>query len=515
MIYFKVEGDMKRNMLDFLAGPAGRLTSLGRPDQVPLQDALDLPQRDEVWECTDRRARAWITPRDREPYRPYMILTVSRTGRVRGSEIVEDAPTTAQVVNALAKAMLYPAPGAGARYRPTVVYVDNEVLTRALAPELKEIGVRCEFRHTLREAERALRALADFMGYEDAIPGLLEVPGVTPFMAKGLFEAAAFFFRETPWRWIDDGQPIEIHYPVDSQPRYAVVMGHGGQAYGLAIYNSTDVLYETYAGTPPDQLIGREVWTALLFGEAHEMPFDDLDAIEAYDWPVAGTYAYPLLLQMGLSEKPTRPSKSELLRIEAALRAIPSFVREHMEADERLPRPAEATLSVTVAGREDRITLIYPVPDFEMPAQDGWPSVTEQAVIHERNAELLDAFEQWLREQELSAKTIQKHLDNVGRFAEHYLAEVGGTLELPCSADEAAPADVDVFLADWLLYEQDHRPVEGVRSHIASLKKFYLFLRETEEMPAEEADEILDLLREDRGYYLDLASDFEEGISGD
>ena len=506
---------MKRNLLDSLAGPIGRLMSSGRPDQVPLQNAVDLPQRDEIWECTVRRVRAWIAPPDQDPYRPYIILTVSRTGKVRGSEIVEESPTTLQVVNALAKAMLYPTPGAGGKYRPTAVYVDDTDLAEALAPELEQVGVRCEFRHTLPEAEQALRAFSDFMEDEDAISGLLETPGVTPFLAQGLFEAAAFFYREAPWSWIDDEHPIQIHYPIDSRPRYAVVMGHGGQTYGLAIYNSTDVLYETYAGTPPDQLIGREAWTALLFGEEHEMPFDDLDAIESYDWPVAGTYAYPLLLQIGLLGKPTRPSKSELLRIEAALRAIPRFVREHMEADERLPRPAEATLSVTMADREDRITLIYPVPDFELPAQEGWPSVTEQAAIHARNAELLDIFERWLREQDLSAKTIQRHLDNAGRFAERYLAEAGGSLQLPCSADEAAPADIDEFLGDWLLYEEDQRRVEAVKSHITSLRKFYTCLKETEEMSAWEADELLDLLQEDRAYYLDLASDFERGTLGD
>lgn len=506
---------MKRNVLDSLAGPLGRLTSLGRPDQVPLQNAVDLPQRNEVWECTVRRVRAWIAPPNQDPYRPYIILTVSRTGKVRGSEIVEDAPTTPQVVDALAKAMLYPTPGAGGKYRPTAVYVDDKDLAKALTSELEQVGVRCEFRRTLPEAEQALRAFADFMEDDDVISGLLEVPGVTPFLAQGLFEAAAFFYREAPWHWIDDEHPIQIHYPTDSQPRYAVVMGHGGQTYGLAIYNSTDVLYETYAGTPPDQLIGREAWTALLFGEEHEMPFDDLEAIESYDWPVAGTYAYPLFVQIGLSGKPARPGKSDLLRIEAALRAIPSFVREHMEADERPPRPAEATLSVTMAGGEDRITLIYPVPDFEMPAQDGWPSVTERTVIHERNAELLDIFERWLREQGLSAKTIQRHLGNVGRFAERYLAGAGGSVLLPCSADEAAPADVDVFLADWLLYEEDHPGVEAVKSHIASLRKFYTSLKDTEEMPPEEVDEILHLLEEDRAYYLELARDFEEGSLGD
>lgn len=503
---------MKRSALNLLAGTVGRLSSSGRPDQASLEDTRDLAQRDEIWECAVRRARTWITPPDRHPYRPYIILTVSRTGKVLGSEITRNPPTPSQVVNALAKAMLYPVPGAGGKRRPVTVYVDDETLAGALAPELKKVGVRCDFRHTLREANRALQALWDFVGDEETVPALLQAPGVTPPMAKGLFQAAAFFYREAPWRWIDDAQPIEIHYPPGSEPRYAVVMGQGGQAYGLAIYKSTDILHETYAGTPADQLVGREAWTVLLFGEAFEMPFDDLDAMDTYDWPVAGTHAYPLLFQIGLSERPARPGKSELLRIEAALRTIPRFVREHMKAHQGLPRPAEETLTIAMADGEDRISLIYPVPGFALPSQDEWASTTEEMVAQERNIELLDIFERWLREHDLSARTIQRHRDNVGRFGERYLAHEGGSVEVPCSADEAAPADVHQFLADWLLYEGEWPPVEAVKSHITSLRKFYICLKETGEMPAEEIDEILDLLQDDPAYYLELARDFEETL---
>jgi hypothetical protein len=411
--------------------------------------------------------------------------------------------------------MCHPAPASGGKRRPTVIHLDDAALAEALAPELARVGVTCKFRHTLPEAEQALQSLGEFWGNEETIPGLLDVRGVTPFMVQGLFEAAADFYHRAPWRWIDDGNPIEMCYPVDSQPRYAVVMGHGGQTYGLAIYNSTDVLRATYAGTPPDQLIGREVWTALLFGEAIETPFDDLDAIEAHDWPVADKYAYPLPLQIGLSRQPTRPGKSDLLRLEAALLAIPRFVREHMRAHEKLPRPAEARLTITMADGEDQIHLRYPVADLELVLEDEWAVTAEMAEVRDRNAELRGTFEHWLRGQGLSTTTIQMHLDNADRFAERYLAEEGGSTGLPCPADEAVPADIDEFLADWLHYWADRSLVSSVKSHLATLKKFYVCLRETGQMPAQDSDEILALLVDDRKYYLDVAREFEDNPFGE
>jgi hypothetical protein len=241
------------------------------------------------------------------------------------------------------------------------------------------------------------------------------------------------------------------------------------------------------------------------------MPFDDLDAMETHNWPVAGRYAYPLVLRVGLSGRPARPSKSELLRIEAAMLAIPVFVEEHMEADVGLPQPAKETLSVPMADGEDRISLIYPVAGFEIPTEESWVSIAEEMGVYERNGELLDIFERWLQEQRLSAKTIQRHLDNVGRFVNRYLADAGGALEIPGPGDEAVPEDVDEFLADWLLYEEDRRPVETVKAHIASLKKFYLCLEEMGEIAVEDARAIRRVLQEDRAYYLETARDFEKG----
>lgn len=512
MVYLIVKGDrMKSNRMDWLRDLGNQAPTFGRPNEVPMEKALDLRQRDEIWECTVRRARVWITPPDRDPFRPHVVITVSRDGRVLGTDVLEADPTPPLIIQALMKAMCYPAPGSGGRRRPTVIYFDDAVLTKVLAPELEKLAIRCTFRHSLPKAEQALQALERPLGSERTIPALLETPGVTPRMGQRLFEAAAFFYRQAPWRWIDDANPIEIRYPVDSQTRYAVVMGQGGETYGLAIYNSTDVLRETYAGTPPDQLIGREAWTALLFGLAVETPFDDLDAIEVHDWPIAAKDAYPLPLKIGLSAEPTRPGPPDLLRMEAALLAIPRFVREHMIGGGRHPRPAEEMLEIKMTTGEAQVHLRYPVPGFELVFEDESTALAEMVAVRDRNAELLHAFAQWLRSQDLPAATIRTHLDNIDRFAERYMAAEGGSLRIPCPADEAAPVDIDEFLADWLPYQGD-RPLVGiVKSSIASLKTFYTFLRETDQMPAVDNDEILRLLQEHRGYYIELAREFEAG----
>ncbi len=477
----------------------------------PLTKIRRLRQTDEAWESTTRRMRAWITPRNQAPYRPYVIITVSQDGRVVGTNVVEEVPTPDQVLDALVKAMRRPVLGGGRKRRPAVIYMDDEALVETLAPRLQEVGIRCEYRHTLREVEDALLSMEQFMTKREPIPGLLKLPGVTPFMVKGLFEAAAHFYREAPWRWIDDSRPIEVRYPPDGRPRYAVVMGHGGQTYGLAVYKSPDELREVYAGTPPDQLMGKVEWTSLLFGEVTEMPFDDLDDMEKYGWPVAGEPAYPLPIRVTRSGQFVRPGKSELLWFEAALLAIPTFVRDYMQADRGFPRLAEATLTVMMADGEDSIHLRYPVPGFETPYEKEWVAAEEEGkaqieAVRERNMELLRTFEQWLTRRGLSAGTARRHLDNVKLFADEYMTE-GGSTGVPRPADQAEIVDVDEFLSEWFMREVEGASARAVEANITSLKRFYRCLKETGQMSPEKADEVLELLRVDRNYYIELAQE--------
>jgi hypothetical protein len=474
-----------------------------------------LRQVDEVWESTVRRMRAWVTPRNQPSYRPYVILTVSRNGNVAGSEIVEDLPSPEHFLDVLAQAMRRPILGGGKKRRPTTIYVDDKGLVKALAPRLQEIGIRCEYQHILRYVDQAMRSMEQFMTKQEPIPGLLKSPGVTPHMVKGLFEAAASFYREAPWHWMDDSHPIEVRYPPDGRRYYAAVMGHGGQVYGLARYNTAEEMKEVYSGTPPDRLIGRMEWTSLMFGEVTEMPFDDLDDMDRYGWPVAGELAYPLPIRITRTRQPVRPGKSDLLWFEAALLAIPTFVREHLQADRGFPRPAETTLTVTTADGENPISLCYPVPGFQVPHEEDWVAAEmawegQVQAARQRNDELLGAFTQSLARQDLSPKTIQRHQVNASFFADTYMAYRGGSAEAPRPANEATAADVDEFLADWFMREATWPSVGTLKASMVSLKKLYTCLKETGHMEAGKADEILQTLETGRDYYIKVAQEYEQ-----
>jgi hypothetical protein len=454
----------------------------------------------------------WVTPENEPPRRPFIHLTVSQAGKVRACAVTQDAPTPDETLESIAQAISRPMLGGGRKRRPAVICLDDQALVDALAPLLEQVGVRCRYRRTLREIDRALSSMERFMYKREPILGLLRSPGVTSPLIHELFEAAGFFYREAPWRWISDSCPIEVCYPPGGPPRYAVVMGNGGQTYGLAVYNSPDELLEVYDGAPFDALLGEVEWTSLLFCEVTDVPFDDLDDIERYGWPVTEPDGYPVPLRVSQSGHPFRPGKSEVLWLEAALLAIPPFVRDHMQADRGLPVEANATLAVTTAGGEAQVHLRFPAADMEIADEDLWfddlflPPEVEAAC--ERNVEIIDAFEAWLDGKGLSEKTVQRHLSNAQFFADEYMALQGGNAGVPRSAEQADRMDVDDYASEWFLENVRWLSVTKAKASIAALKKLYVCLKESGRMETEKADEVLDLLKAERGRYIELAQEY-------
>jgi hypothetical protein len=331
----------------------------------PLKKARRLRKTDETWQGTARLARTWITPRNQAPYRPYIIAVIEQDGdRIIRTKLFDTQPTPERVFEALIKAMTRPTLGAGRPRRPARLLLDDAELVEALAPHLAELEIRCEYRHTLPLMNNAMLEMEAYMNKREPIPGLLKIPGVTPHLVSGLYKAAAFYYRQAPWRWISDAFPIEVRYPPTGKPRHAVVMGHGGETYGLSVYNSTDDLRLLYSGIAPEKTIGQISWMTVVFEEALAASFDDLDNIVKYGWPVVNDSAYPIPIKVTRTGDYTIPSKSELLWFEAAMLAIPTFVRDYMQADRGLPHPAEATLTVAVADGETDIYLRYPAPGF-------------------------------------------------------------------------------------------------------------------------------------------------------
>lgn len=329
----------------------------------PMDKLRHLKQVDETWEGTISLARTWITSNTQAPYRPWLIALVDQKSRVLVSKLLEEPPTTGSVWEALSHAMHQPMFGAGRSRRPTAIYLDQEEHAQALAPQLEAIGVRCEYRRNLPELAEALASLERWMNRgPEPLPGLVTLPGMTLPLVEHLYTAAARFHEAAPWRFLNDLHPIEIRYPPDALARYAVVMGSGGEVYGLSVQDTFADLQRMIDNLTGQDLTGEISWLALSYEEAVAMSFDDLDAIERHGWPVPDERAYPVILRTRPKIHVGPPTRQDLLWLAGALPAINTYVNEHLQLRRGMVRATELTLNVSILGSTEQVYLRLPAP---------------------------------------------------------------------------------------------------------------------------------------------------------
>jgi tetratricopeptide (TPR) repeat protein len=298
------------------------------PSPAAKEALRELPQVFDVWQAGCRQAPVWVGS-EGDLVRPWLVLVMSRSDElVLGQAMTEERPGADRLWDVLADAMQDSTDGEA--HRPTQVQLRPGPDADALRPHLEEIGVECVTTEELDQLNMAFEGLRRHLA-DEAPPGLLEVEGVTPAQAAAVFEAAAEFYQQAPWRDLGYEATIRVSSEqLPGGPWYAVVFGQSGMAFGLALYDDLAALRELQRGTASDEE-NAEATRALsiTYGEPWDIPVADLEAAECYGWKIAGPNAYPSVFRKELGRVMRPPLPEELTLLEACLRAIPGFVHEH------------------------------------------------------------------------------------------------------------------------------------------------------------------------------------------
>jgi tetratricopeptide (TPR) repeat protein len=312
-----------------------------------------LPQEEDAWQADFRQLPSWTGARGK-PVRPWAVLVTSRSnGLVLAHEIREETPSAELVWDVLVRAMQHSP--AGTPHRPTELQVRPDDRWDTLKPHLDEVGVRLVVAEELDQLDFVFNDLfAHVCGKPE--PGLLDAPGVTPAQVARLYDAAASFFRQAPWRKVGYESAIRVECDrFQGGLWYAVLMGQSGLTMGLALYEDLKTLRRLWAGGQEDEESARQtVATTVTFGDEWDIPVADLDAAKRYGWPVARSDAYPDVFhkERGLSRR--LPLAWELELMEACLRAVPEFVARHPQGE-----PAREQMTVPVASGPLKLALSW------------------------------------------------------------------------------------------------------------------------------------------------------------
>lgn len=290
----------------------------------------NLPQAFDVWQAEFKQMPNWIKIGG-EMVRPWTVLVTSRSNDlVLGHQMSEETPSSALLWDAVVQAMEQPA--AGSPHRPTELQVRADERWETLKPHLDEIGVGQTMTDDLDEISAVFKDMTEHICGKSR-PGLLDMPGVTPAQVGGFFDAAAFFFRQAPWKKLGDEAAIKVECDkFQSGPWYAVVMGQSGLTTGLALYEDLKALRQIWTTDGSEEETAREgVATTVTFGEEWTIPVADLEAARKHGWHVARPDAYPEVFhkERGLVLRP--PLAWQLDLVEGCLRGIPEFVNRHSQ----------------------------------------------------------------------------------------------------------------------------------------------------------------------------------------
>ncbi|SIO58240.1 ST7 protein [Singulisphaera sp. GP187] len=333
--------------------PQSRQPKSKGPLPLVQKRLLRLPQEFDVWQADVRQLRS-RTEIDGTLVHPWVVIVSSRSqDLILTQNVVEDAPTADWLWDQLASAMQTPIMGEA--HRPTELQVLAGEWWESLTPHLNAIGIEVETVPALDQLDFVFAELETAL-VGDQPPSLLDMPGVTPEMVAGFYQAAAEFYRRAPWRKLGYESAIRVECDrVESGPRFAVVMGQSGLTFGLALYDDLKVLKKLWKGRMSDEDNAREtVALTVTYDDESGIPDGDLDAIAEYGWEVVNPEAYPSIFrkERGLSMRP--PFGWELELMQGCLRTIPDFVARHPLDD---LTPFEAT--VTVASGELRLVLSW------------------------------------------------------------------------------------------------------------------------------------------------------------
>lgn len=356
---------------------------------------VSLPQRPETWHVAVRHLRIWIVPPDEEPSRPFVTLVLNLdTGMIQKTEITPDYPTSEAMLEILVQGMQEsPESTRQKPHRPAEIQFEDALLAGALAPELEKIGVGTEHHPLPEVVDEIIQDLETHMRGRPEHPGFLSVKGVTPELVGGMFAAAAEFYRAAPWVHLTDQHTLAVRVSPERKARFVQVMGNAGVEYGLAMYRRWKDVERMLGFTDhPLDWIPPEGGHSFFFDEVTMVPFDDLEAIEHYGWEVADERAYPIAITYFRQGEVKRPSRADLVWYEATLRAIPIFVRDHLQPGEGEDYlPAEATFSVPTHDGETIVNIKYPAGTLPKEARPvggaEWPE------LEEADEEMFPAFD--------------------------------------------------------------------------------------------------------------------------
>lgn len=125
-------------------------------------------------------------------------------------------------------------------------------------------------------------------------------------------------------------------------------------------------------------------------------------------------------------------------------------------------------------------------------------------LIRQQNEKIMNDFAGWLEKSGLKDATINKHCWNVDLYINEFLL-----YEDAIPAKEGA-SYIEMFLGYWFIRKAMWSSVASIKQNAASLKKFYQFMLERNEIEADEFEKLKKTIKENMPEWLETMKRYDD-----
>ncbi len=124
--------------------------------------------------------------------------------------------------------------------------------------------------------------------------------------------------------------------------------------------------------------------------------------------------------------------------------------------------------------------------------------------IRKQNEKYLELFDQYLKREGMSKKTIQKHISNIDFYINKFLSYYEpSTMERGCY-------EIDSFLGDWFIRKAMWSSCSAINSNCASIKKFYKVMLEYGFIKQTDYHVLIDTIKTEKIHWLSVMEEYND-----
>lgn len=318
-----------------------------------IGQARELPRSEEIWHVGVFHPPIWITDAA-TPRKSCVALVIDEDSElIRIHDLTDEKPSKDFLAQTVLKAMLYPL---SPELEPCLP-AELKVHPASNPDSLEELSAALDIEVSTAEGSSlltdAMESLIQHCSDASLRDSLRDSAEMDDRELTKIYQNIARFYRASLWRSIPGDQMLQISSQDEEIGTfYAVIMGQMSQHRGIVICEDRKPIEDIVTGrtTSPDSEV-----TVLNYCEAHEIAPIDLWLIEQLNLDVAGEDAFPLLQRSISEQRFRRPTRSELLDIDIAIRCLPAFAEQPVD---------EKAISQTVSTFQGPVlvSLMWTVP---------------------------------------------------------------------------------------------------------------------------------------------------------